>query len=423
MSSTPFSSSSAFSSPKAVMCSAIQSCLVAFAINTSLTTKILKTGLRATPTTQVVLAPSPCIPVAGSLDRSSMAAVLYICVIAVLVAWILFAKTSNSAESPCTPSPNPEPPALDFDPVSTCFQTQDSAPNVAAAGAPPPPPPGNDTTCDHERHPKRSFLSRFFAFILGILFGIWHIFKWPIAFFLSIIFHYVILPIIVKEIGIACGVTPILASATGPYIVVTLKRVIDSSPTLRWLTLWGLAQCVCSTINAAVHVVSLVCETAIWAVGFARWRSSSICLRSIQSVLAVLRRIRNNLQRLWYRCQTFYEGATWLAFSCLFVVVAVFMFGLVTVIRLFGAAPPILQILRESEPWQTAVFWWDWILLPNFKSLLRMFREDAILFVGLVSVSMLVRWIVRLFPFPSKGTERAARIKLQTRIKMLEARL
>ncbi|KAF7346400.1 hypothetical protein MSAN_01867900 [Mycena sanguinolenta] len=76
-------------------------------------------------------------------------------------------------------------------------------------------------------------------------------------------------------------------------------------------------------------------------------------------------------------------------------------------------APPIIfQILRESEPWQTAVFWWEWIIAP---SLMLMAPEDVILIVGIALLSMLIRWILS-----SKRSDRTARRKLEKRIKLLE---
>ncbi|KAF7346418.1 hypothetical protein MSAN_01869700 [Mycena sanguinolenta] len=454
MSSALFSSFSAFSSSSKasstvlwVMGSTIQSLFIAFAINTTSTVKTIE----ATSTIQPVLTPSPCIPVAGSLDRPYMAVATYIGVIIIFVAWILSAKTSHGAASPCAPPPNPDPPAPDPGSADTSPQSRDSAPppqsDVAAAGAPPPPPPGNDTTCGNERHRKRSFLFRFFAFILGIFLWILRSFKWvfvktvwrPVAIMLSAFFYYVIIPIILKEIGTASRVTPVLASATGPYIFEILKLTIDSSATLRWLTLWGLAQFLCWIIHAVFRVVSFICGTVFWAVGFTWWTFSTICLRSIQSVLAVptvLRRIRRYLHRLWSRCRSSFAGDIWLMVGCvLFVLVymtlellvrarrlAPFILELILhcheLVLLVGSlarkAPPVIHLLRESEPWQTAVFWWEWIIAP---SLMLMAPEDVILVVSIALLSMLIRWI-----FSSKRSDRAARRKLEKRIKLLETR-
>ncbi|KAJ6508713.1 hypothetical protein C8R45DRAFT_450996 [Mycena sanguinolenta] len=456
--SSAISFSSAFSSSSKgsfavmwVVGSAVQSLLVAFAVTT---TKI-KTSLQATSTIQSVLAPSPCIPVEGRLGHPYIAAIAYISVIGFLVASIFFAKTSNGASASPPDLPTPDPGL-----VNTASRSRDPAPPPhtpnAAAGAPPPPPPGNDATCDSERRPKRSFwfLRWLFAIVLWIFRLVARLFKWvliktvwrPIAVASSLLFYYVILPIILKEVGNAYGVTPVLASATGPYIFLAVKFAIDSSPTLRWLTLWGLAQCGCSIVNVLFWVVSFACRTVIGAVGFAWWTFRTLCqrtLRSIRFVLAIptlLRRIRSYLHWRWSQFRSFFAGDAWLMLACLVFLLVYPTLTLIVCIRpmvplvidhflyvrelvllvcpfVRTASPVVLDILQESEPWQIAVFWAEWILVPSLFLLYGLFSEDVELIVSIMLLSMLVRWI-----FSWKRADRTARRKLEKRIKMLEIR-
>ncbi|KAF7346444.1 hypothetical protein MSAN_01872400 [Mycena sanguinolenta] len=420
MSSALFSSFSAFSSSSKasstvlwVLGSAIQSLLITFAINTTSTVKTIE----ATSTIQAVLTPSPCIPVAGSLECPYMAVASYMGVISILVAWILFAKTSTGASTgPCTPPPNPTPPTPDPGPADTSPQSQDSVPlpqaAVAAAGAPPPPPPGNDTTCGNERRPKRTFLSRFLGFIFRIfsiilrtfsiilrifsiilrifsiiLWIIWWIvwlFIWrPIALASSIalffLLHCAILPLIVRIIGHTYGVTPVLK----PYIYF---------PTLWWFAVWGLAACICWIIN----ILAL-------ALGFIWGMCRAIYLRILRSIESPLRRLRSSLHRFWSQWRLFHEDAWWTS-GCLLVLIA-------------GALLLVGYSLVPAAVHHT-IYWRERVcegLTVLFQILCD--SEFGIPVVGIASFSMLIRWI-----FSSERAERAARRNLQKRIEMLEAR-
>ncbi|KAJ6508703.1 hypothetical protein C8R45DRAFT_922385 [Mycena sanguinolenta] len=432
--SSAISFSSAFSSSSKgsfaaiwVVGSAVQSLLVAFAVTT---TKI-KTSTLATSTIQSVLAPSPCIPVAGGLGRPYMAAIAYIGVIGMIVTSIFFAKTSNGSSA----SP-PDPPAPDPGSVNTASKSRESAPPphtpTAAAGAPPPPPPGNNTTCGNERRPKRSFwlLRWLFAIVLWIVCLVVEVFKWvliktvwrPIAIVSSlvsfILLHGAVLPLLVQEFSHAYGVTPALK----PYIPV---------PPLRWLALWGLAQCLCWIINVVAWVVFFVIGTAIWAVRFT-WRTCrAICLSTIHW--------------LWSRWRAFRGDVAWLALAVVFipgvgfgiffhppvplVVYHILRLRERVLVSLFVREGPdmIVQILLDSQFGQEVVFWGKCIGVPMLSfgapmllfvvRWLQLFPEDRMLVVGIALFSILIRWI-----FSSKRSERAARRKLEKRVKMLECR-
>ncbi|KAJ6507271.1 hypothetical protein C8R47DRAFT_88320 [Mycena vitilis] len=179
-----------------------------------------------------------------------------------------YASSPGSSRPPDPdPSPAPDGPAFVSD-VQDLSPARDS---IAAAGAPPPPPPGNDTEGHVDGREKRSF--GFFAWTLSLLAWIlawsWWMLRWtllvllrsvrflilktvwtPIFLVSSLVFRYTILPGIFFQISNSYGVTPILLSYGGSYLLAATKFLVDSNSAIKtsvmatvWLCLYPLLVC------------------------------------------------------------------------------------------------------------------------------------------------------------------------------------
>ncbi|KAF7365152.1 hypothetical protein MVEN_00386700 [Mycena venus] len=447
-----------------ILSTAIHSFIVTLAINPP-GVQVSTRTVKATTTVPVVFIASPCTPIQGTLSRPCFAAFSYfgiVCIIVILISYWKGYWFPSPSNDPPNPNPDPAPATISSGPQDSPFFPDR---NTAAAGPPPPPPPGDDTTSGSKRWPKRPF--GMFAWLLRIIawisLQVVRLFRFiflkavfaPVMILSSILFRYTVLPAVVFNASNHYGVTPIIASSTGPYIFWIIKSAIDSSTTLWWLTMGGLVLFTSGVIKSILWVFALIWTTLAGTVRFV-WRlCRSICLRVIGSIQTCIRAVRALPHRIkifskriltWWRVYVnLYadepaKGCVLLA--CLLVIAVIIVLEVsdrvcsfipaaldfilwcrhqALVIGFIGRAllldlPPIfLLLVCESDTCQTVVFWWDWLILPTYKLIP---EEDIMIIVGVAFFWRMLRWL-----FSNKRTERAARARLERRIEALEARL